>query len=102
MTKEAKETPKPNGNGTVKVAEHTRKAPSVAPVSASSGGTSGGTEVRLTKGEAQSATDGTLQWNFNDPKGKFKKGDPIGIQEMARRKKAMTEQGLYDKSYVEQ
>jgi hypothetical protein len=56
----------------------------------------------LTKNEAASATDGTLVWNYSDPKGKFKKGEPIGIAEMARRKKTMKEQGLYDKSYMEQ
>lgn len=90
---------KPNGGA--------RKAggPPVAPVGApSSGGANGGAnEVFLTKGEAKSATDGTLVWNYNDPtgKGRFKKGDPIGHQEMARRKQAMQKQGLYDKQYTE-
>lgn len=47
--------------------------------------------VQLTQGEIDSATDGTLQWNYNDPSGKnrWKKGDPIGVNEMARRKAAM-------------
>lgn len=85
----------------------TRRKPGapVAPVTASSGGTNGGGhEVRLSKMEATAATDGTLVWNYDDPspQKKFKKGDPIGIVEFARRKKAMTEQGLYDKSYTEQ
>ena len=77
----------------------------VAPVQASGGGTSGGgTEVRLTRGEANAATDGTLVWNYDDPSGqkRFRKGDNIGIQEMARRKLEMSKQGLYDKSFVEQ
>jgi hypothetical protein len=47
--------------------------------------------VSLTQGEIQNATDGTLQWNYDDPSGKnrWKKGDPIGVNEMARRKAAM-------------
>lgn len=77
----------------------------VAPVSGSGGGVSGGSqEVRLTAGEARSAQDGTVVWNYDDPSGqkKFKKGDPIGIQEMARRKLEMTKQGFYDRTYLEQ
>jgi hypothetical protein len=63
----------------------------------------GGTEVRLTKGEARSATDGTLVWNWDDtsPEKKFKKGDPIGLAEMARRKHYGMKNGLYDKSLME-
>lgn len=93
-----------NGNG----AEQPRKrsaAPIVAPVQGSSGGVSGnGGEVRLSSGEARAATDGTHTWNYDDPSGqkKFKKGDPIGVQEFARRKLAMQKQGLYDRSFVEQ
>ncbi len=69
----------------------------VAPVNASSGGTSGGgTEVRLSASEAKAAVDGTLVWNWNDPGGKFKKGDPIGVSEFARRKNEMTKEGRYD------
>jgi len=76
----------------------------VAPVAASPGGVSGGTEVRLSAGEARSATDGTLIWNYDDPSGqkRFKKGDPIGVQEMARRKLVLKESGQYDKSLTEQ
>ena len=74
----------------------------VAPGSAvSSGGASSTPVVQLTKREADAAIDGTLVWNYNDPKGKFKKGDAIGHQEMARRKLAMQKQGLYDKSAIE-
>lgn len=82
-----------------------RTAVHVAPVQQSSGGTNGGgREVRLTQGEAKAAQDGTIIWNYDDPSGKklFKKGDPIGIQEMARRKETMTKQGAYDRSYAEQ
>ena len=104
-----KEEPKANGqDGKVQVNAHQRRSPAapVAPVNAgsSAGATNGGgTEVRLTKGEAQSATDGTLVYNYDDPspQKKFKKGDPIGIQEFARRKKAMAARGEYDKSYTE-
>jgi len=76
-----------------------------APVGNSGGGMNGGsTEVRLTKGEALAATDGTHTWNYDDPSGqkRFKKGDPIGTVEFARRKLEMTRQGLYDRSLTEQ
>lgn len=94
---------KTNGSGNGDSARRPSAAP-VAPVTPSAGGTSGGVaEVRLTKGEAASATDGTLVWNYDDPSGqkRFKKGDPIGLTEMARRKKVMTEQGHYDKTRYE-
>ena len=98
-------TEKPNGkgNGTAQTQRRAASAP-VAPVAASAGGVSGGTEVRLSAGEARSATDGTLQWNYDDPSGqkRFKKGDPIGVQEFARRKLALKESGQYDKSLTEQ
>ena len=60
--------------------------------------------MRLSKGEAASATDGTLTWNYDDPSGqkRFKKGDVIGVQEFARRKLALKESGQYDKSLTEQ
>ena len=77
----------------------------VAPVSGSGGGVNGGSqEVRLTASEARAAQDGTHVWNYDDPTGqkKFKKGEPIGIQEMARRKLEMTKQGFYDRTYLEQ
>ena len=80
----------------------TTRRPSAPTIPADGGGrgSGGAREVKLTKGERESATDGTLAWNYDDPHGKFKKGDPIGIQEMARRKLAMSEQGLYDKSFT--
>jgi uncharacterized phage infection (PIP) family protein YhgE len=78
-----------------------RPSSAAAPANGQSGGMNGGgTEVRLTRGEAASATDGTLVWNYDDPSGqkKFKKGDPIGLAEMARRKHEGMKAGLYDKS----
>lgn len=78
-------------------------APPVAPGSAvaSNGNAASGTSVTLTAREAAAAVDGTVCWNWNDPNGKFKKGDPIGVQEFARRKLALTKQGAYDRSYSE-
>lgn len=74
----------------------------VAPGSAvANGGSSGGQTVVLTQREANAAIDGTIVWNWDDPKGKFKKGDPIGHAEMGRRKLAMQKQGLYDKTAYE-
>lgn len=85
----------PNGAGPKKP---TGRAP-VAPVQASNGGMNGGTgeSVRLSKKQADAATDGTHVWNYPDPtgKGRWKMGEPIGIQEMARRVKEQTAQGLY-------
>jgi hypothetical protein len=79
---------------------------SVAPVGGSSanGGAPASNEVRLSSGEAKAATDGTHIWNYDDPSGqkKFKKGDPIGIQEFARRKQKLTQQGAYDRTYETQ
>jgi len=77
-------------------------ARTVAPTTAATGSSpNGGNEVRLTPGEARAATDGTIIWNWDDtsPQKRFKKGDPIGVQEMARRKLAMQKQGAYDRSY---
>ena len=60
--------------------------------------------MRLSAGEARAATDGTIVWNYDDPSGqkRFKKGDPIGVEEFARRKQAMKAQGLYDRVFLEQ
>jgi len=77
-----------------------------APVAPAAAVANGGTppqsnEVRLTANEARAATDGTVCWNYDDPKGKFKKGEPVGVQEYARRKLALQRSGAYDKSYTE-
>ena len=93
-----------NANGSTQTPTRRRSTVPVAPVQASAGGTSGGgQEVRLTKGEATAATDGSLIWNYDDPspQKRFRKGDPIGHQEMARRKVELTKRGAYDRSYTE-
>lgn len=77
----------------------------VAPVGGSAGnGGSNSSEVRLSQREATAAQDGTHVWNYDDPspQKKFKKGDPIGVQEFARRKRDMTKAGHYDRSYETQ
>ena len=89
--------PTPSGDGR-------RPSSAAAPASGGSGGLNGGgVEVRLTKREAASATDGTLIFNYDDPTGqnRWKKGDPIGLAEMARRKHEGMKNGLYDKSVSE-
>jgi hypothetical protein len=69
---------------------------------ATGGGLNGGQiQVKLTAREAASATDGTLVWNWDDPGGKFKKGEPIGLAEMARRKHEGMKAGLYDRNAFE-
>lgn len=91
-----KVAPKPGGDGR-------RPSSGAAPAAGGGGALNGGTEVRLTKGEAQSATDGTLVWNYDDPSGqkRWQKGEPIGLAEMARRKHEGKKAGLYDKSAQE-
>ena len=77
-----------------------RPSSAAAPASGAPGGLNGGVEVRLTRGEMQSATDGTIVWNYDDTSGqnRWKKGDPIGVAEFARRKHEGMKNGLYDKS----
>lgn len=93
---------KPNGAGKA------RRTPPAAPGQHSGGGTNGGgTEVRLSANESRAATDGTHVWGKHDlAAGRIKDanlvGSPIGNQEMARRKLAMQQQGLYDRTYLEQ
>lgn len=82
-------------------------APPVAPVNGGGAAPTihnGPTEVRLTQAEALAAQDGTHQWNYDDPTGqkRWRKGDPIGVKEFARRKMLMKQQGLYDRSALEQ
>ena len=81
--------------------QRTRTAMAAAPVrnaSSQSNGNLGEGQVVLTKGEQEAATDGTLVDNYDDPKGKFKKGDADRLREMARRKLAMTKAGAYDRT----
>jgi hypothetical protein len=84
-----------------------RPAAPTAPVTPSGGGIGGSDgklTVKLTRGEAAAATDGTLVWNYPDPTGKnrWKVGDPIGVQEMARRKAQGIKEGRYDRVFTDQ
>jgi len=83
-----------------KTGDGTRPSSAAASAAGAQGPLNGGIDVRLTRGEATSATDGTLVWNYDDPSGKnlFKKGDPIGLAEMARRKHEGMKAGLYDRA----
>jgi len=96
-------TPEPKPAVTAKPAAKRAPAAPVSPTS-NNGATASRNEVRLTKSEAEAATDGTHVWNYDDPTGKarFKKGEPIGIQEFARRKREMIASGVYDRTYVDQ
>ena len=88
-----------------KVTPKKSPARAVAPVAGSGGsGAVTSNEVRLSPREASAATDGTHTWNYDDPspQKRFKKGDPIGVQEFARRKLALQKQGAYDRSYETQ
>ena len=77
-------------------------APPVAPGASVSGSGGGGSpSVSLTAREAAAAQDGTIVWNWDDPNRKFKKGDPVGLQEMARRKLSLQKRGAYDRSFTE-
>ena len=76
-------------------------APPVAPGASVSGNGGGVPTVQLTAREANAAQDGTLVYNFDDPNGKFKKNQPIGLQEMARRKLSLQRSGQYDRTFTE-
>jgi hypothetical protein len=97
--KTVKVEPKPE----VKVDASGKRPISAAASGANSGGgmNGGATEVRLSAREVAAATDGTHTHFHDDPGGKFKKGDPIGVQEFARRKSIMQKQGLYDRGFIE-
>lgn len=83
----------------------TRTAMPAAPVSHSAvnaNGARASMKIELTPGEQQSATDGTIVWNYDDPKLGAKKGEPIGLKEMARRKSIMQKNNRYDVSFTNQ
>jgi hypothetical protein len=104
MKKPAETQRQQNGNGADTTTSQRRPTAPTAPVTASGGGMSGeGSTVRLTKGEAQAATDGTHVWNVPDKTGKnrWQVGDPIGIQEMARRKLALSRDGRYNNANID-
>jgi hypothetical protein len=97
------DTEAPN-NGQQQQTSQRRPTAATAPVTATGGGMSGGAvEVRLSASEARAATDGTHVWNYDDPsgKGRWKKGDVLGVQEFARRKAAMTKEGRYQNISVD-
>ena len=107
--REAEPEPAPKTNGAAKPTA--RKGPPAAPPVSGGGrgggGNGGGETVSLSKGEATAATDGTHVWLPADlANGRIKDksllGQPIGTQEFARRKLALTKQGAYDRSYTEQ
>lgn len=98
---------KPKSNGHVSAPAQPKRKTVSAPVSrdvATSNGNLSGAAVRLTAREAAAATDGTHTWAYDDPtdKKRFKKGDPIGLQEFARRKKKLAESGAYDATQFNQ
>jgi hypothetical protein len=103
--------PKAEINGAAKTPPARKTAPPVAPVNGgggahSSGDGRGAITVSLTAGEAKAAQDGTHQWGKHDlAAGRIKDaklvGQPIGVQEYARRKSFMQKQGAYDKSFTE-
>ncbi len=76
-------------------------APPVAPGASVSSNGGGVPSVTLTAREAAAAQDGTHTWAYDDPKGKFKKGEAIGLNEFARRKMELTRRGAYDRSWTE-
>lgn len=53
--------------------------------------------VKMSRGAYEAATQ-TLTWGYNDPGGRFKKDDPIGVREYLRRQGIMkATPGWYDK-----
>jgi len=91
-------TKKPDPKPAVQI----RPSAPTAPGGNSGGGMNGGGEtVKLSAREVAAATDGTVCWNYDSPDGKFKKGDPVGLAEFAKRKSIMKKQGLYDRSLQE-
>ena len=112
---EEKPAPKPNSGETrTEVRAHTRRqSVPAAPVngggSGSSGGSSEAINVRLTKGQAESAQDGTHVWLKSDlAAGRIKDatmvGKPIGLREMARRVHEMNKErpGIFENGNVDQ
>ncbi len=76
-------------------------APVASGANAGGGMNGGGQSVTLSVREKNAAEDGSICWNHDDKGGKFKKGDPIGVQEFARRKAIMTREGHYNKNYTD-
>lgn len=78
-------------------------APPVAPANGATGSPASSNTIRvdLSSHERNAATDGTHTWDHDDPKGRYKKGQPIGEKEFARRKYLMQKAGLYDRNMGE-
>jgi hypothetical protein len=108
-----RETPKAvEANGEAKPAAAPVKrasAPPAAPVSGSGGGmrlSGEGRKVHLSKGQADRATDGSIVWGKHDlAAGRIKDanliGQPIGLQEYARRVEHYDKIGGFDRSWVD-
>jgi hypothetical protein len=74
-----------------------------APVSRNGNGNGRSSRVTLTEGEARNAQDGTIVWNIGNTDMRGNKitkddprlGEPIGLQEMAFRKRKLETEGRY-------
>jgi len=52
--------------------------------------------VKMSKNAYEMATK-VLTWNYDDPQGRFKRGEPIGVKEYLRRQSEMKKAGFYDR-----
>jgi len=86
------------------IEDNPRGEPVRTSAAVSRGGAAGGSsKVSLTAAEVDHATDGTIVWNLGQTDGRGAKitaddprvGMPIGVNEMARRKKALATEGRY-------
>jgi len=74
-----------------------------APARGSGGGGGSSRDIHLTEGEVSAATDGTVVWNAGNVDRRGKKigkddpriGEPVGVEEYARRKRDMHKEGRY-------
>ena len=51
--------------------------------------------VKMSRNAYEMATE-VIKWNYNDPNGKFRRGDPIGVREYLRRQNQMRRDGRLD------
>jgi hypothetical protein len=109
----SEEKPDNKQTGVTQVRAHQRRqSVPAAPVNGGGSPASGGSEqiqVRLTKGQAESAEDGTHVWLKSDlAAGRIKDasmvGKPIGVREMARRVHEMSKErpGIFENGNVDQ
>src|SRR6266853_2024900 len=74
-----------------------------APARGSSGGGGNSRDIHLNEGEIAAATDGTVVWNAGNVDRRGRKiekndpriGEPVGVEEYARRKRDMHKEGRY-------